>query len=398
MTLGSSLEVQRYEYLWKSFRSTYRKGITRITSFLEASSSDQQNEILQRITEDGTPEKDAVVKLLGLKSSTSDVIAAALNKLNFEEWRGPEETQWIFSQVASQLDYSIFMADAEEIGYKRRKTGGDLSRPNQLFIANGDHTGSSSAQPASILEKLLTRSIPTASLQGFLTTLSNIGKQRFLRCDPKYRWYWDQMQGKIMPTSAYGFAPLHKFLMPGKKAVIKKGELPEERKLLELEDVEGGTGRIINFRLVDEVGSDKVEFGSSDIVFSKLEPYLCKAILNDAAQEYIGSTEWVPLDVNTETADKYFMWAFMISPIAKSTFRLLQSGKRHARLNLEDFVNILVPDVPKDVQEKAVELFEPQWQRMQEIRKELIERQKLLNKHIADSLKGTLPSLDDKAN
>jgi len=39
---------------------------------------------------------------------------------------------WVFSQISKEIDYPIFMAHAEEVGYKRgaRK---EEKRPNQLF-------------------------------------------------------------------------------------------------------------------------------------------------------------------------------------------------------------------------------------------------------------------------
>jgi type I restriction enzyme M protein len=46
-------------------------------------------------------------------------------------------TWWVFSVVAPQLDYSIFMAEAENIGYKRTKRG-EKPMPNELFRATDD--------------------------------------------------------------------------------------------------------------------------------------------------------------------------------------------------------------------------------------------------------------------
>jgi type I restriction enzyme M protein len=41
-------------------------------------------------------------------------------------------TWWVFGEVAKELNYKIFMAEVENIGYKRTKRG-EKSRPNELF-------------------------------------------------------------------------------------------------------------------------------------------------------------------------------------------------------------------------------------------------------------------------
>ena len=41
-------------------------------------------------------------------------------------------TTWVFEEVAKELSYSIFMAEAENIGYKRTKRG-EKPQPNDLF-------------------------------------------------------------------------------------------------------------------------------------------------------------------------------------------------------------------------------------------------------------------------
>jgi len=41
-------------------------------------------------------------------------------------------TWWVFGEVASKSDYSIFMAEADNVGYKRTKRG-EKQMPNELF-------------------------------------------------------------------------------------------------------------------------------------------------------------------------------------------------------------------------------------------------------------------------
>jgi len=42
---------------------------------------------------------------------------------------------WIFGEIAKKLNYKIFMAEVENVGYKRTKRG-KKPMPNQLYRAN----------------------------------------------------------------------------------------------------------------------------------------------------------------------------------------------------------------------------------------------------------------------
>ena len=44
-------------------------------------------------------------------------------------------TWWVFGEVAKQFKYQIFMAEVENIGYKRTKRG-EKTMPNDLFRAD----------------------------------------------------------------------------------------------------------------------------------------------------------------------------------------------------------------------------------------------------------------------
>jgi type I restriction enzyme S subunit len=61
----------------------------------------------------------------------------------------------------------------------------------------------------------------------------------------------------------------------------KTSEKSEEKNYLELENIEQGTGRIIDFKDTIEVSSDITIFRKGDVLFGKLRPYLAKYWLAD---------------------------------------------------------------------------------------------------------------------
>ena len=381
-TKKSNEDVAIYNSAWNKYLARFRLLMRRVKPYVAEAPSNGE-----KFASDPEETRSALAKFIGAPDSSVDSLRDRLTGLMEAGWSPPDEDHWIFSATPAELDYSIFFAEAEEVGYKRRKQGGDLIRENDLFARASDGTITPDlTSPKTVLDRLLTLNEFPAAISGFRSSFSDIGHQQFLRCDPKYRWFWDRLGGRAIDKSAYAFRPLSDLVTVQRKRVVKKGELEEERNLIELEDVESGTGRIVNVQTVEEIGSDKLELDDAAIVFSKLEPYLCKAFINDPECKYIGSTEWVALAVNEEVAVKEYIWAFLVSPLGRTVFRYLQSGKRHARINLEDFLKILVPSVPKKVQEKSVESIQPLWTRMSQIRDELRKTKKDADDAFLDSL------------
>jgi type I restriction enzyme M protein len=91
---------------------------------------------------------------------------------------------------------------------------------------------------------------------------------------------------------------------------------------------------------VDAIGSDKVCFAGCDLVISKLEPYLGKIIMEPDAG-WLGSTEWVGLSVTTDIPLIVVAYLLM-APSLCEAYRRLQSGKRHARFDPREFLNLKV--------------------------------------------------------
>lgn len=52
-----------------------------------------------------------------------------------KETFGHVNTWWVFSEVAKALDYSVFVAEVQNIGYKRSKRG-EKDAPNDLYRAD----------------------------------------------------------------------------------------------------------------------------------------------------------------------------------------------------------------------------------------------------------------------
>lgn len=109
-----------------------------------------------------------------------------------------------------------------------------------------------------------------------------------------------------------------------------------------LENIESGTGRLINFAPVKGkfIESNKFAFEKGDILYGRLRPYLRKAII--APFDGICATEIIPLKpldgVNSE-----YLREFLLSPFVARHVEGLVAGARMPRLRTSDLLEIPVP-------------------------------------------------------
>ena len=250
----------------------------------------------------------------------------------------------IFSEVIDQIgwtDNPIFMAEPLSVGYKRRKGLPDLQLENELYSEFLDGTIDAGSNKRTVLNSYFAdNSLSPCPRLGFWTDLRRIGMRNYLRLDPKYRWLWDYQKG-VAHGESKASRPLRDILRVVKLSKVGKGELDMVRPLIDLESVESRQGLIRNdLPTVDAVGSDKVLFQGCELAISKFEPYLGK-ILIEPPENAVGSTEWVGLCRIGDLPLKFVAYLLMLPDLCES-YRRLQAGKRHARFEPSEFLDLRV--------------------------------------------------------
>ena len=254
----------------------------------------------------------------------------------------------IFSRVIDYLEWSedpIFMAEPRSVGYKRRKGLPDLQDRNDLYSESPGGDVAPAALPRTVLSSFhsSSRLTPSADL-GFWTNLRQIGLRDHLRLDPKYRWLWDHQQGVAFGCPASSRA-LSEILEVIKLPRVEKGRIASDTTLIDLEHVESRAGLVRHdLPHVDTIGSQKIRFGDCDLAISKLEPYLGK-VLMDPPTDALGSTEWVGLRCKAGLPLEFVAHLLMLPDLCEA-YRRLQSGKRQARFDPDEFLDlrVQVPD------------------------------------------------------
>ncbi|MDG6986043.1 MAG: hypothetical protein JRM73_04775 [Nitrososphaerota archaeon] len=199
-------------------------------------------------------------------------------------------------------------------------------------------------------------------MEVFSDKLSLISERGQYRVGARYRSVWVAFQGRVFKSAkmAYPTTALSKLVRPyWEVKTLPKGELDEERVLIDLEDIEDRHGRIRKERSVSSIGSDKIVFGDCDILFSKLRPYLGKVVINDPKKDYIGTTELLPFKVRDGVNVNYVKYLMLSEDFLGMATRMMY-GKEHPRVDAGDLLSLIVPNPPPHVQDDIVETLEAQ--------------------------------------
>lgn len=126
-------DVKNYEEKWREYSNEYQKLKRLIKKYLDGVIEDEKlaKSNLQRYLRDYFDVAD-------IDLSTNDILAKyqdEVEKINSEE-KQPDGSRinewWVFGEVSKYFNYTIFMAEVDEIGFKRGKRS-IKERPNELY-------------------------------------------------------------------------------------------------------------------------------------------------------------------------------------------------------------------------------------------------------------------------
>ena len=132
---------------------------------------------------------------------------------------------------------------------------------------------------------------------------------------------------------------------------VNQREIPAGALVVELEDIEKDTCRILEKHYDRTPGSSKNQFSSGDVLYGKLRLYLKKTVV--LQEDGYCSTEIVPFRGYGGIESKYLMY-IMISPEIDSQINSLTYGMDMPRLGRKDAVLLPVPLPPLAEQRRIV--------------------------------------------
>lgn len=140
-----------------------------------------------------------------------------------------------------------------------------------------------------------------------------------------------------------------------------RGEHPDKDGkywLLNLDKVESQTGRIldIDYYGTDEIGTSVISFDTSNVLYSKLRPYLNKVVIPN--QIGYATSELVPLKPQKDILDRYYL-AYMLRSNAFVAFiNIKVAGAKMPRVSMGTFRGFMVPLPPLSLQQAFAEKVE----------------------------------------
>jgi type I restriction enzyme S subunit len=124
---------------------------------------------------------------------------------------------------------------------------------------------------------------------------------------------------------------------------------------LALENIESGTGQIVNFSPTPgkDIKSNKFVFDRNHVLYGKLRPYLRKAVTPDF--EGVSATDLLPIKPDNSRLDRHYLKWWLLSPVILDYVTGRQTGVKMPRLRSDDLDNLPIPLPPIDEQRKIVD-------------------------------------------
>ena len=134
-------------------------------------------------------------------------------------------------------------------------------------------------------------------------------------------------------------------------------EINDEDWILDLEDIEKDSGKILSFKTKKEVDSKSTKhiFKKGFVLYSKLRPYLNKCVI--APKDGFCTSEILPLDFGDMIYNKYAQ-LYLMSPFFVDYTNSLSFGVKMPRLGTEDGKKALFPLPPLAEQKRIVKAIE----------------------------------------
>lgn len=147
---------------------------------------------------------------------------------------------------------------------------------------------------------------------------------------------------------------------------VEKKKIGENKLIIELEDIEKNSYRLLKKSYDRIAGSNKNVFHKNDVLYGKLRPYLKKCLVIDC--DGYCSTEIIPIN-GYEKIDPNFIKYYITSPYIENMVNNLTYGMDMPRLGTKDAVNLLIPLPPLVEQHRIVAVLETELAKIEKLKK-----------------------------
>lgn len=140
----------------------------------------------------------------------------------------------------------------------------------------------------------------------------------------------------------------------GSASQVSPKDISGDTWVLDLEDIEKETGRLLQKKKNIRVSSNKSVFKKGDVLYGKLRPYLNKVLI--ANEDGVCTTEIVPISMESAKCplDREYFQLYLMSPIFVNYANQCSYGVKMPRLGTKDAKAALIPIPPLKEQQRIV--------------------------------------------
>lgn len=363
-------EVEKYEATWRKYSNEYQRLKRQIAGYRkgELKSENVVKEDIKRYLKTFFDDADNILSAKKILSKYRNEISE-VNKNR--DW-------WVFGEVAIGLDYSILMADAREIGYKRTLRG-EQRRPNELFqISEGGEITIDRDNPKTILDWIKSPKNPS-TLNIFTIKFSDLMESFGLRLDVRFHKYINFELLELLNSfkkPAYPFRNVIKSIRNGKD--IKRdyySDTDTEYTYITVNNIkpEGIVLDDVVF-IENEKGHEleKYRLKRGDIIITRSGTVgVCKVFGLSDNLIYIPSGYLIIVEIDENEVRGKFIEYFLNSKLMRTYFDVFGTGKTQKNIAQPDIRRIPIPDLTIKDQEEIIKSLEPIRKHIKEKREEI---------------------------
>lgn len=375
----SSKEVDEYENLWEKNSDKFEKLKACISLIKEGKyDEDKSKKIIFKYLRTLLSEQD-------LSLCSSELLQKYKGEIKSVSQYHPE--WWIFGEVAKDLDYDIFMAKTEEIGYKRTLKPKEEKKPNRLFSKDENNDiYVDKSNPNNILDYLISSRIPDDNPDIFSIKFSEISNSLSLRLDVRLHAYLKFELPKLSAKFKYNTFPLRNAIINIRNGKdIKKDYYSDDETYFAYPTVNNiKPEKIVIEDIIhidNSIGKNlkkyKLEIGDFIITRSGTVGVAKVFDINDK-KVYIPSGYLIVLKIDEDVIKRKFLEFYLNSVFMRSYFEVFATGKSQKNISQTDVNNIPIPDIKDNEQNNIIEELLPI---LIEIEEKEIQIKKLKNKH-----------------
>lgn len=214
-------------------------------------------------------------------------------------------------------------------------------------------------------------------MRTFYSNISSVALSYSLRSDVTFHLFFDNMKAKVWPNST---VELSEIMTPLSSEKMRKGELDEEERLIDLSNIVRRYNELDSVEEVLEIGSDKCVVQYGDILIPKIQPRMGNIYVNSSHERFICSSELIEYKCDEKKIIPRFLFYVLTHPTFAKCLYYSESGKTHRRVNSSELLKYRIPNISIEEQKLVLSQISALENKIQELKQNALKESDIINK------------------